>query len=553
MAALRDLEGLIKACRHRYKGLPEHLEPSISAGFWEKFKPAYESRNTDKIIFCGTHSFVVLNANGSERSDLSTRWMMYAYAFSPFYQALSEYERYLKKILTNVGILGLAGQQKNDILIKMPNSGWKSAVDLVRLGTSAAIDTQTNTLFAHDPVSKARFEKFLSDPGWWCQGKNFSREVSDWLGSSVKKAACVIQANSDRLPAVIGTVALDAKLRVDLKALLRKQIRLVNTVLSLAPRKTGARNVIYYGAPGTGKSHRIRKDTEHASKETVITTVFHADTQNSDFVGSFKPSISNGELDYRFQPGPFTNALVWAMNNPTEMYFLVVEEINRAPAAAVFGEIFQLLDRKPGGNSDYEINPSDAAHEAYLAEKIPGWTGMISLPSNLTLLASMNSSDQAVMPLDTAFKRRWEFVYIPISFDPCTQGDLPIPDFQGKLQPVEWKVLAFAINLLLADLGVSEDRFLGPFFITDEEIAPAPSAVDEAARTVRARAALCGKLFMYLWDDVLRHSDRNIIFAPHVRTYGQLVDTYTRGKQIFSKAMLDQLFSGPAADDSIES
>jgi hypothetical protein len=108
--------------------------------------------------------------------------------------------------------------------------------------------------------------------------------------------------------------------------------------------KTGGYNKIFYGAPGTGKSHAIKLLTKH-SEDTVIRTVFHADTQNSDFIGCLKPSTKGSDIIYSFQPGPFTNALVNAFQVPDKMHYLVIEEINRASAAAVFGEVFQLLDR----------------------------------------------------------------------------------------------------------------------------------------------------------------------------------------------------------------
>jgi hypothetical protein len=451
-----------------------------------------------------------------------------------------------------VGINSLANTQKKNILKKIPSPTWEVDVDMERVKTSASIVNQIETIFNSNLKSQEYFKKFLSNPSWWnlgnTKGKTFERTTNDWMGSAVKAAARVIQNNADRLPGIISVVANNSEIRLALKELITQQAKVTRAMNAIAERNTGARNVIYYGAPGTGKSYRIRNDTKSTNPNLVVTTVFHADTQGSDFIGSFRPTVADNKLGYQFQPGPFTNAFVSAVNNPAEMHYLIIEEINRAPAASVFGELFQLLDRNSDGSSEYSINPADAAHGAYLATMIKSWNGIIALPSNLSIFASMNSSDQAVMPLDTAFKRRWEFIYIPVCFDSCTQGSFQILDENNNYQDVSWKKLASAINHALAGLNISEDRFLGPYFLTAEEIAPLSSDNNEGAK-----AALCGKLFMYLWDDVLRHGNRDEIFAKEVRTYGELVKYYTTGKQIFNNVIMEQLFAESIEIDSNES
>ena len=301
-------------------------------------------------------------------------------------------------------------------------------------------------------------------------------------------------------------------------------------------------NIIYYGAPGTGKSHTI--DDEVKEKDPVR-TVFHADTTNSDFMGCLKPKMNGGVIVYEFRPGPFTIAVCNAIKDPDQHHWLIIEEINRAPAAAVFGEIFQLLDRVGGtGCSRYSITLSDLDMKAYV-ENETGITlvqGKLSLPGNLTLLATMNSSDQAVMPLDTAFKRRWQFRYIPLDFNvaymsrgnPCAVGNLQITDRTGSEIEVSWKNFATTINTILTEQDIPEDRHLGPFFLSEEEMKSNP------------KEALTGKLFMYLWDDVLRHGMKDTVFDSEIKTYGQLTRRYNKNEKIFSDGFYNVLESGQA-------
>jgi len=300
-------------------------------------------------------------------------------------------------------------------------------------------------------------------------------------------------------------------------------------------------NKIFYGAPGTGKSYRIKVVETGNNDKTKVTTVFHADTQYSDFVGALKPKMGKDDDDktivtYEFRPGPFTNALIKALVDKSNHYYLVIEEINRAAAAAVFGELFQLLDREPSGESSYAIDVSDPDMLEYINLKlnVAGISPItqLSIPANLTLLATMNSSDQAVMPLDTAFKRRWSFEYLPIDF---SQNSVPNANFAIQtytgLYEVTWTTLAEEINNVLIGLGVAEDRLIGPYFLDRKEL----DTLDNA------KAALQGKLFVYLWDDVLRHLDHNALFASSIKTFGTLSKDFVDGRCVFSEGLCTAL------------
>ena len=294
----------------------------------------------------------------------------------------------------------------------------------------------------------------------------------------------------------------------------------------------GATNKIFYGAPGTGKSHKIL--TEECLNAKKIVTVFHPDTQYNDFVGALKPMMKkNGDgnsiVSYQFRPGPFTNALIKAKVLPSTHVCLVIEEINRAPASAVFGELFQLLDRNDSGESTYKIDAADLDMLMYINEQLRtagiSEITQLEIPANLSILATMNSSDQAVMPLDTAFKRRWSFEYVKIDF---TNSEVPntVIDVQTKNGrfSIVWPELAIIINDLLIDIGVTEDRLIGPFFLAPKELIDSEST----------NLALNGKLFVYLWDDVLRHLGHSKLFSSSYKTFGRLSHAFNKGKPIFN-------------------
>jgi len=298
-------------------------------------------------------------------------------------------------------------------------------------------------------------------------------------------------------------------------------------------------NIIFYGAPGVGKSHKIE---EQLSTQHVIRTVFHPDSQYSDFVGCLKPKMSEGNIVYEFRSGPFTLALVSA-TQITEHVFLVVEEINRASAAAVFGELFQLLDRDNSGTSRYAITLSDPDMIEYLNTHAAGLLNgnELRIPGNLSLYATMNSSDQAVMPMDTAFKRRWKFEYVPVDFSSCPTGLIPIPTEKNGVIKVEWSDFALIINQALEAESIPEDRLLGPWFLSPAELLDEDSSFN----------SLKGKLLLYLWDDVLRHGEKNIIFSDSILTFGRLITNLTKNRLVFNEAIELKLVTVSAAGPEI--
>lgn len=300
-------------------------------------------------------------------------------------------------------------------------------------------------------------------------------------------------------------------------------------------------NKIIYGAPGAGKSASVSEIVG----ENYIRTVFHPETQYSDFIGCLKPhkDSSSGNITYSFRKGPFIQILEKALLNPDTNYFLVIEELNRANTAAVFGEIFQLLDRDDEGKSEYPIliqdeDLYDALEETLGSEHEFIVKRHLMIPSNLSIIATMNSSDQAVFPLDTAFKRRWIFEYLPIDFTNCATGEIPI--HHAVLPHVEWKTLAQTINTVLVQLKVVEDKLIGPWFIKDSDLVK-----DQAEQT------FIGKICSYLWDDALKYKNKDKIFRSDIHGYGELYQRYSDQKPIFSDKFMEILQTTQDVDTEI--
>ena len=273
------------------------------------------------------------------------------------------------------------------------------------------------------------------------------------------------------------------------------------------------RNRILFGAPGTGKSYTLNKEKTDLLKNggKFERVTFHPDYSYAHFVGTYKPvSNESGEISYEYVPGPFMRTYVAAMksansDNP-KPYLLIIEEINRANVAGVFGDVFQLLDRNAENISEYPIQTSEDMRK-YLAKELGGASALyteIKIPDNMFIWATMNSADQGVYPMDTAFKRRWNFTYLGINDNEegilGKEISLGSGDYERK---VEWNELRKAINIeLLEECKVNEDKLLGPYFV-------AKNCLDVNERFVEV---FKNKIIMYLFDDAAKHK-RSVIFS----------------------------------------
>ena len=244
-------------------------------------------------------------------------------------------------------------------------------------------------------------------------------------------------------------------------------------------RLKGGTNIILYGVPGSGKSWTIEHEYCHSGSK-VERLVFHPDYTNSDFVGQILPVVdkeNDNQVTYEFSPGPFTTVLRDAYSHPQREYILIIEELNRGNAPAIFGDIFQLLDRTvtekiidgvkyPVGSSEYEITNKNIAEIVYQNP-----SHKVRIPSNLTILATMNTSDQNVFTLDTAFQRRWHMRLIENSFENVRPS---LANCQILDTGVTWRRFCEVLNKQIignkAKMASSEDKRLGVYFVHESDL-----------------------------------------------------------------------------------
>lgn len=299
---------------------------------------------------------------------------------------------------------------------------------------------------------------------------------------------------------------------------------------------------IYYGAPGTGKSHTINEKTEG---ESVIRTTFHPDSDYSTFVGAYKPTMGllpicdelgqpmkigstvlhKEQIIYEFVDQAFLQAYVqawkfYAENSDTaKKQYLIIEEINRGNCAQIFGDLFQLLDRNDSGFSVYPINADkDMKKQLAKAFKKDGVTitipnadkidalykgkdivskvlsgDILVLPNNLYIWATMNTSDQSLFPIDSAFKRRWEWQYMPIGKGYDENGQEIKWAIEGATKKFSWWSFLEKINAQIGEATQSEDKKLGFFFC-------------KATNGTISAEKFVGKVIFYLWNDVFKNN-----------------------------------------------
>lgn len=389
----------------------------------------------------------------------------------------------------------------------------------------------------------------------------------------------------------------------------RKNSKLANDNLI---DKSSIHQRIYYGAPGTGKSHRIKEQLEGVPKENIFRTTFHPDSDYSTFVGAYKPTmekdceclygkdelinkltelkeqgvtyspqkfgakywyslkqltladkrdillacgmsdnytvefdkgIAVGEkllkgtkksrIVYNFIPQTFLNAYMQAYRKPDENVYLIIEEINRGNCAQIFGDLFQLLDRDEYGVSEYTIK-ADADLKAFLVDEMGKDSdaikdGELCLPSNLYIYATMNTSDQSLFPIDSAFKRRWDWEYEPIKYKNT--------DWVIEVQEDAYSWVSFQkeINKRIFDATSSEDKMLGDYFVN-----PSNGVITEKM--------LLNKILFYLWNDVCKDGEGDIFKVSDTEdvSFSELYGDEGKDKLI---AMLDYLDVDVCDDD----
>ncbi|WP_206168676.1 McrB family protein [Veillonella sp. 3627] len=319
------------------------------------------------------------------------------------------------------------------------------------------------------------------------------------------------------------------------------------------------RNILLYGVPGSGKSWTIQH--EYCTPKThVERLVFHPDYTYSDFVGQILPNVAeDGQISYKFTPGPFTSILRDAYADPEGDYVLIIEEINRGNAPAIFGEVFQLLDRKveikehddefPIGTSEYGITNPNIANVVY-----GNPNQKVRIPSNLSIIGTMNTSDQNVFTLDTAFQRRWEMRLIENNFDTV---DLKLADAYILDTTVTWRNFCTTINDIVIGnstrMTSSEDKRLGAYFvhvsdlIFDEKMGNLSDGIYDELRNKENTGSIViaeynrlreirqamqqnrkfpEKVIKYLWDDAFKFNRESVFEVTQYQSLEAVIKAF---------------------------
>lgn len=354
----------------------------------------------------------------------------------------------------------------------------------------------------------------------------------------------------------------------------------------MADRAPGGTNILLYGVPGSGKSWTI--EHEYCNEDSIVERlVFHPDYTNADFVGQILPVVDEDkQVTYEFTPGPFTTILSNAYRNPMSKYILIIEEINRGNAPAIFGEVFQLLDRKvemqdgadgfPVGTSEYGIT------HKYMAEFIYGKPShKVRIPSNLSIIGTMNTSDQNVFTLDTAFQRRWQMRLIENNFDNVRPS---LADAEILDTDVTWKRFCETVNTIIvgnkAKMASAEDKRLGVYFVHENDLtfdqralpseghatllveynsllgserlgtitAEQKSRLKEIREAVMHNRLFPEKVIKYLWDDAFKFNPEALFDTDGMDNLEKVIRTfiYSTGHdrfKIFKQTVRDTLYT----------
>lgn len=404
-----------------------------------------------------------------------------------------------------------------------------------------------------------RKDNFLEEDHGWSLKPIKNKKLYDYLSLYSVNAKNTLESEMVKLPSnlhIVGAIIMNENDR-DVQFDYEFQRCLVNTeddtnvvnsgarVINEKNRLTTGCNVLLYGVPGSGKSWTI--EHEYCKPGSVVERlVFHPDYTYSDFIGQILPAVSeDGQVSYKFTPGPFTNILREAYNHPQTEYILIIEEINRGNAPAIFGEVFQLLDRKveirdvdddgyPVGTSEYGITNMNIAEVVYGKDRK---TEKVRIPSNLSIIGTMNTSDQNVFTLDTAFQRRWDMRLIENDF---ANVDSTFADAEILDTTVTWKNFCVEINKIVvgnsARMTSAEDKRLGAYFVHLRDLKFNDAMGDlkeyDALRKKESKGTLTPeektqiavirdairqnrkfpeKVIKYLWDDAFKFN-REVIF-----------------------------------------
>lgn len=424
------------------------------------FKDQVKEINSN-TIFYNEYSAIIEtkgNQNGVLNIFLPNQWFYIASYFTDFYNELLRYKKEALKVVSKERLKELNGSTLTE----------QEQIRLQQLSL--------------DEKSKSYLLRFMTDYAWWSGAKTIDR--GDFYVSPILNSARLVNASQSFV--------------ADLCAFLADKKELVESIISgeeKGDKIYSSSHIsqwvqkIFFGTPGSGKSWTIKEKYEK-DPDKVVRTTFHPDTDYAQFVGCYKPvpdEEDENKITYKFVPQVFTEAYLKAWSDLEHPYYLIIEEINRGNCAQIFGDLFQLLDRNKDGYSEYPIK-ADHDLRTYLEEHLPEDSegikdGMLCLPPNLSIIASMNTSDQSLFPMDSAFKRRWAWEYVPIDYNnvESAQFEITIGD-----DPHSWHKFLEAVNEKIKKVTSSEDKQMGNFFIK--------ASVDEKE--------FCDKVMFYLWSEV---------------------------------------------------
>lgn len=318
---------------------------------------------------------------------------------------------------------------------------------------------------------------------------------------------------------------------------------------------------IFFGAPGTGKSHHVNSYLKNIDSNKIFRVTIHPEYTYTDFVGQILPEQSEGNVKFEFKAGIFTRALKEAYSDKSKNVYLILEELSRGNITAILGDIFQLLDRDKHFESKYPIRNADIANQVMELTN-----DEVILPSNLNIIGTVNTNDQSVFPMDTAFKRRFDWSYVS-SYPKVDENNktltkvnnpkLNIIDLKGEKITTNWLAFYTSLNQFITDkekgLGKNEDKQIGQFFITFEENTIVNSHSDDFSLRKEAEHKIenkiMNKLLLYLWQDVEGKSIFNTaisLFNSSINNYDSLYFGY-QSEPVFSETFINE-FLIPSKD-----
>lgn len=447
----------------------------------EIFKEQVKEINSNTITY--NKYSAIIETRGSQHGILNifmpNQWFYIASYFTDFYNELQKYKKYALKIATKERLKELNGKE----------------LSITELNAINSLNI--------DEKSKNKLIRFITDYSWWGGAKTIDR--GDFYVSPILSNANLVNASQSFVAELCAFLANKQDL---VQAIINKEESDIQKHFSTTNFPL---QQIFYGAPGTGKSNTIKKVVDEQGKKSYRTT-FHPDSDYSTFVGCYKPTMKESTITkdgvttkeekiiYAFCPQAFTNAYVEAWKTDEEVY-LIIEEINRGNCAQIFGDLFQLLDRKDGV-SEYPIE-ADTDLCNHLAKELADSTRTdiphevkegkrLILPANLYIWATMNTSDQSLFPIDSAFKRRWDWQYMPICKGRDKQGNELAWKIMAGKNGYDWWEFIQKVNEQIGSTTNSEDKKLGFFFCKAD------------AEGVISAETFVSKVIFYLWNDVFK-------------------------------------------------